>query len=80
MMDRIPPDYSPRAVVSDEGPACGITPPAFFDDGYSGSWLDCLAHSPWLKVSEYRGCRLADRDDFAPPSNPFHDPSISREA
>lgn len=46
-----------------------MMPPAFFDDGEAGTWLDMIYHSPRLKVSEHT------RDDGAQllaPSAPHH--------
>jgi hypothetical protein len=55
-----------------------LTPPAFFDEGYDGSWLEALrfVHFP---VSDYAvepvedlGRRLANRDGSLAPFVSFH--------
>lgn len=36
-----------------------MTPPAFFDEGYDGSWLDALAFNPWIPFLLKDGNRAA---------------------
>ena len=52
-----------------------ITPPCFatfYDDGFDGSWLDAILHSPCLKVIDYAPDGHSNSDRFAGPRVPFH--------
>lgn len=61
-----------------EGFRTDIIPPAFFDDGHDGTWLEAILFSPLLNVRDYAGDRLADRDGLAPVA-PFHTQNTSEE-
>lgn len=47
-------------------------PPAFFDDGHDGTWLEAISFSPLLNVSDYAGRQLPDGAGLAPALS-FHD-------
>lgn len=52
---------------------------AFFDDGHDGTWLDCILHSPCLKVLDYAGCDDPHGHRFAPAFS-LHSTATSVEA
>ena len=37
-----------------------IVPPVIFDNGDDGTWLDMLANSPCLNVSDYPSSNIGD--------------------
>jgi hypothetical protein len=43
-----------------------LTATVVYDNGEAGSWLEAIAFSPCLNVSEYAGCDHSHSDRLAP--------------
>lgn len=58
-----------------------ICPPAIIDlgnDTDAGAWLEAIAFSPCLNVSEYAGRRLPDADGLVAPVSFHHATGVAR--